>query len=64
MARYEVIEITDEGCGGPARVVNVIEWDGVTPYDPGEGVTLRLCMPDPADIEAEDAAHTGSPAGD
>jgi hypothetical protein len=31
--RYAVIDID-------GTVVNVIVWDGVTPYDPGEGLTL------------------------
>lgn len=27
-------------------VVNVILWDGVTPYDPGEGLTLAEYIPE------------------
>ena len=25
-------------------VINVIVWDGETPYDPGEGITLVKCL--------------------
>ena len=35
MARYAVLNADN-------IVVNVIEWDGVTPYDPGEGLTLQF----------------------
>lgn len=35
MARYAVLNSDNV-------VVNVIEWDGVTPYDPGEGLTLQF----------------------
>lgn len=35
MARYAVLNQDNV-------VVNVIEWDGVTPYDPGEGLTLQF----------------------
>lgn len=34
MARYAVIR--------NQRIDNIIEWDGVTEYDPGEGAELRL----------------------
>lgn len=35
MARYQIRNVNSE-------VLNVTEWDGVTPYDPGEGLTLHL----------------------
>ncbi|WP_294056076.1 hypothetical protein [Sphingomonas sp.] len=34
MAVYRVVQDGD--------VVNRIEWDGVTPYDPGEGLVLEV----------------------
>ncbi|WP_157084822.1 hypothetical protein [Sphingomonas pituitosa] len=35
-------------------VINRIEWDGVTPYDPGEGRTLEPeAAPEPDAAEAE-----------
>ena len=37
MARYSVED-------GQGKIVNVIEWDGVTPYNPGPGLVL---VPDP-----------------
>jgi len=45
MARYEIRDEND-------AVVNVIEWDGVSDYDPGEGLTLHL-------IEEPDAQTSG-----
>jgi hypothetical protein len=41
MAKYEIRNAQNE-------VVNVIEWDGVSPFDPGEGLTLVLYTPPPA----------------
>lgn len=34
MAKYAVLNSNNE-------VVNLIEWDGVSEYNPGEGLTLR-----------------------
>ena len=39
--RWEVINSAGE-------VVNVVMWDGVAPYDAGEGLSLRLApLPEP-----------------
>jgi hypothetical protein len=49
--RYEVINTAGE-------VVNVVMWDGVAPYDPGEGLTLRpapLPEPEPETDSDDDA---------
>ncbi len=52
MARYSVIK---EG-----KVVNVVEWDGVAPWHPGEGYTLvRSDICDKDDIyDEKDATFT------
>lgn len=47
MQRYAVIETATN------KVRNIIMWDGVTPYDPGAGYTLRLAAAD--DVIDEDA---------
>jgi hypothetical protein len=40
MAQYQVKD-------AHGTVVGVIEWDGVTTYNPGEGLTLEAYMPPP-----------------
>lgn len=59
MARYSVVD-------AQGKIANVIEWDGVTPYDPGEGLQLvpHVAVPTgdwigdtvPAQIIADNAA--------
>ena len=37
---WESPDLADYAVVADGKVVNVIVWDGVQPYDPGEGVTL------------------------
>lgn len=40
-------------------VVNLVEWDGVSPFDPGEGLTLHECVaPEPSPEELAIVAAT------
>lgn len=43
MVTEKKYEVVDDATG---EVVNIIVWDGVTPYDPGNGLSLRLITDD------------------
>jgi hypothetical protein len=50
MALYNVIStaptMTQDGTAIQAGgIVNVVEWDGITPFNPGAGLTLKLRQP-------------------
>jgi hypothetical protein len=51
---YQVINIET------GEVVNLIVWDGVTPYDPGSGYRLELYIP-PDPIVDPDSTPTADP---
>lgn len=48
MAKYEIRN-------AQGNVLNIIEWDGVTPFDPGEGLSLREYVPPPPAPESPPA---------
>jgi hypothetical protein len=51
---YQVIDIAT------GEVVNLIVWDGVTPYDPGPGYRLEEYIP-PDPLDDPDANTTADP---